>query len=84
MEIGAGVCQDHVHAFTSVARLLGYSARYVSGYLFMGDMSVQKLLAMLGLKSMLRSLVGSALMFLTLFLPMSAISSLQRVLTTQM
>ena len=42
MEIGAGVCQDHVHAFTSVARLLGYSARYVSGYMFMEDMLVQK------------------------------------------
>ena len=42
MAIGAGVCQDHVHAFTSVARLLGYSARYVSGYLFMEDVVIQK------------------------------------------
>ena len=37
MEIGEGVCQDHVHAFMSVARLLGFSARYVSGYLMMQD-----------------------------------------------
>ncbi|HCP17819.1 MAG TPA: transglutaminase, partial [Alphaproteobacteria bacterium] len=37
MEIGAGVCQDHVHAFLAVARLLGFSARYVSGYLLMQD-----------------------------------------------
>ena len=42
VEIGAGVCQDHVHAFTFVARLLGYSARYVSGYMFMEDTPVQK------------------------------------------
>ena len=32
-EIGAGVCQDHTHAFIAVARLLGFSSRYVSGYL---------------------------------------------------
>ena len=37
MEIGAGVCQDHTHAFIAVARLLGFSARYVSGYLSSGD-----------------------------------------------
>ncbi|HYC56004.1 MAG TPA: transglutaminase family protein, partial [Candidatus Binatia bacterium] len=30
---GAGVCQDHAHVFASCARLLGYPARYVSGYL---------------------------------------------------
>ncbi len=30
---GAGVCQDHAHIFIAVARLLGYPARYVSGYL---------------------------------------------------
>ncbi|NBR39066.1 MAG: transglutaminase family protein [Alphaproteobacteria bacterium] len=42
MEIGAGVCQDHVHAFTAVARLLGYSARYVSGYLMMHDEKIQE------------------------------------------
>ena len=30
---GVGVCQDHAHAFVTVARLLGIPARYVSGYL---------------------------------------------------
>lgn len=32
---GHGVCQDHAHAFIAAARLLGYPARYVSGYLMM-------------------------------------------------
>ena len=32
---GAGVCQDHAHAFIAAARLLGTPARYVSGYLLM-------------------------------------------------
>ena len=41
MEIGAGVCQDHVHAFIAVARLLGFSARYVSGYLLMQGSKIQ-------------------------------------------
>ena len=36
MEIGAGVCQDHTHAFITSARLLGFSSRYVSGYLSNG------------------------------------------------
>jgi transglutaminase-like putative cysteine protease len=31
---GAGVCQDHTHAFIACARSLGVPARYVSGYLF--------------------------------------------------
>lgn len=31
---GRGVCQDHTHIFLSSARLLGYPARYVSGYLW--------------------------------------------------
>lgn len=30
---GRGVCQDHTHIFLSAARVLGYPARYVSGYL---------------------------------------------------
>ena len=34
---GKGVCQDHAHIFVSAARLLGYPARYVSGYLMMLD-----------------------------------------------
>ena len=42
MTIAAGVCQDHVHAFMAVARLLGFSARYVSGYLMMQDNKVQE------------------------------------------
>ena len=32
---GSGVCQDHAHAFIAVARLLGFPARYVSGYLML-------------------------------------------------
>ena len=32
-----GVCQDHAHVFISCARVLGYPARYVSGYLMMND-----------------------------------------------
>ncbi|WP_422416397.1 transglutaminase family protein [Pseudomonas sp. GZD-222] len=31
---GAGVCQDHTHAFLACVRSLGVPARYVSGYLF--------------------------------------------------
>lgn len=34
---GAGVCQDHAHVFAAAARLLGFPARYVSGYLMMND-----------------------------------------------
>lgn len=37
LETGKGVCQDHVHVFLSAARLLGFPARYVSGYLMMND-----------------------------------------------
>ena len=32
---GHGVCQDHAQIFIGAARLLGFPARYVSGYLFM-------------------------------------------------
>lgn len=32
-----GVCQDYAHIFSSVARLLGHPARYVSGHLFRRD-----------------------------------------------
>jgi len=31
---GRGVCQDHTHIFLSAARVLGYPARYISGYLW--------------------------------------------------
>ncbi len=37
LRIGSGVCQDHAHAFIASARLLGYPARYVSGYLVLDD-----------------------------------------------
>lgn len=37
LEAGHGVCQDHAHIFLSAARLMGYPARYVSGYLLMDD-----------------------------------------------
>lgn len=35
--LGAGVCQDHTHIILSMARHLGFPARYVSGYLMMND-----------------------------------------------
>lgn len=34
---GAGVCQDHTHAFLACSRSLGVPARYVSGYLLTED-----------------------------------------------
>ncbi|MFG3695341.1 transglutaminase N-terminal domain-containing protein [Stutzerimonas stutzeri] len=34
---GAGVCQDHSHAFIACSRSLGIPARYVSGYLLTDD-----------------------------------------------
>lgn len=37
LALGQGVCQDHAQIFIACARLLGYPARYVSGYLFMDD-----------------------------------------------
>lgn len=37
LEAGAGVCQDHAHIFISAARLMGFPARYVGGYLMMND-----------------------------------------------
>jgi transglutaminase-like putative cysteine protease len=36
---GAGVCQDHAHAFIACARSLGIPTRYVSGYLYSNDLS---------------------------------------------
>ncbi len=39
---GEGVCQDHTHIFISAARMLGLSARYVSGYLKMHDRTEQE------------------------------------------
>ncbi|MEM7544309.1 MAG: transglutaminase family protein [Pseudomonadota bacterium] len=37
MRQGAGVCQDHAHVLIAAARSLGAAARYVVGYLFVGD-----------------------------------------------
>ena len=37
LTLGSGVCQDHAHVFSAAARLLGFPARYVSGYLMMND-----------------------------------------------
>ena len=37
LKLGAGVCQDHTHVFAAAARLLGFPARYVSGYLMMNE-----------------------------------------------
>lgn len=34
---GRGVCQDHAHVFIASSRLMGFPARYVSGYLTMDD-----------------------------------------------
>ncbi len=38
---GRGVCQDHAHVLIAAARQLGYSARYVSGYLQMDGTEAQ-------------------------------------------
>jgi transglutaminase-like putative cysteine protease len=38
---GSGVCQDHSHIFIAAARLLGFPARYVSGYLMMNHVLEQ-------------------------------------------
>lgn len=37
LENKRGVCQDHAHIFVACARVLGFPARYVSGYLMMDD-----------------------------------------------
>ncbi len=34
---GGGVCQDHAQIFITAARLAGFPARYISGYLMMND-----------------------------------------------
>ncbi|MET0547470.1 MAG: transglutaminase family protein [Caulobacterales bacterium] len=41
IEAGHGVCQDHTHIFIAAARLMGFSSRYVSGYLMMDDTTQQ-------------------------------------------
>ncbi|MCB1436157.1 MAG: transglutaminase family protein [Rhodobiaceae bacterium] len=42
LEAGKGVCQDHAHIFIAAARLMGFPARYVSGYLMMDDRPEQE------------------------------------------
>lgn len=37
LRLGAGVCQDHAHLLISAARARGAPARYVVGYLMIGD-----------------------------------------------
>ena len=37
----AAVCQDHAHIFIACARLMGYPARYVSGYLMLDEQPKQ-------------------------------------------
>ncbi len=37
LNAGHGVCQDHAQIFISAARVLGFPARYVSGYLMLTD-----------------------------------------------
>lgn len=37
LALGSGVCQDHAHSFCAAARVMGFPARYVSGYLLMDD-----------------------------------------------
>ena len=39
---GQGVCQDHSHVFLAAARVLGFPARYVSGYLMLNDRTTQE------------------------------------------
>jgi transglutaminase-like putative cysteine protease len=36
-----GVCQDHAHVFLAAARLMGFPARYVSGYLMLDGVAEQ-------------------------------------------
>ena len=83
MEIGAGVCQDHAHAFIAVARYLGFSARYVSGYLLMRDKKF-KMLATHGQKFLPRVWAGWDLIFQTEFHQMTVTLSSLVVLTMLM
>jgi transglutaminase-like putative cysteine protease len=42
LQRGQGVCQDHAQVFISAARVLKIPARYVSGYLLMDNVTLQK------------------------------------------
>ena len=83
MEIGAGVCQDHAHAFIAVARYLGLSARYVSGYLLMRDKKF-KMLATHGQKFLPKVWAGWGLIFQMEFHQMTVMLSSLVVLTMLM
>lgn len=39
---GKGVCQDHTHVFLTCARIMGFPARYASGFLLMDDREEQE------------------------------------------
>ncbi|MEM6589441.1 MAG: transglutaminase family protein [Pseudomonadota bacterium] len=39
---GKGVCQDHTHVFLTCARIMGFPARYASGFLMMDDREEQE------------------------------------------
>ncbi len=41
LEQKSGVCQDHAHIFIAAARLMGFPARYISGYLMMPGQNEQ-------------------------------------------
>ena len=41
LALKTGVCQDHAHIFIAAARVLGFPARYVSGYLMMDETTEQ-------------------------------------------
>ncbi|MGX5800226.1 transglutaminase family protein [Bradyrhizobium sp. Arg314] len=41
LALKSGVCQDHSHIFVAAARVMGFPARYVSGYLMM-DAAVEQ------------------------------------------
>lgn len=37
LQRGAGVCQDHAHVFIAAARIMEIPARYIGGYLWVGE-----------------------------------------------
>jgi len=41
LQLGAGVCQDHAQVMISAARILGFPARYVSGYMLTGSGQIE-------------------------------------------
>ncbi len=45
LKLGAGVCQDHTHVLIACARALGAAARYVVGYLYVGEDEAEEVVA---------------------------------------